>query len=82
MGGAQVCDLQDRIGNFVVGKEFDALLVRSGQKDLDYNGQNPFEEQLNPALFIEQTDSLEAIFEKFLFAGDDRNVRQSPDVFT
>lgn len=24
--------LEDRIGNFVVGKEFDALLVQSGQK--------------------------------------------------
>jgi len=74
MGGAEVCDLQDRIGNFLVGKELDALLIKSGQKEEDYKGPSPFEDQPNPALFIEQTDSLEAIFEKFLFAGDDRNV--------
>lgn len=74
MGGAEVCDMQDRIGNFVVGKEFDALLIKTGQKEQDYKGTDPFEDQPNPALFIEQTDSLEAIFEKFLFAGDDRNV--------
>lgn len=77
MGGAQVCDLQDRIGNFLVGKEFDALLIRTGQKEEDYKGPNPFEDQPNPALFIEQTDPLEALFEKFLFAGDDRNVRST-----
>ena len=33
LGGAQVCNLEDRIGNFVVGKEFDALLVQTGQKE-------------------------------------------------
>lgn len=74
MGGAEVCALQDRIGNFEVGKEFDALLIRTGQKEANYRGPNPFDEQPNPALFIEQTDPLEALFEKFLFAGDDRNV--------
>lgn len=74
MGGAEVCDMQDKIGNFLIGKEFDALLIKTGQKEQDYKGPNPFEDQPNPALFIEQTDSLEAIFEKFLFAGDDRNV--------
>lgn len=74
MGGAEVCDLQDRIGNFLVGKEFDALFVKTGQKEHDYKGPDPFEDQPNPALFVEQTDSLEAIFEKFLFAGDDRNI--------
>ncbi|KAK9900614.1 Metallo-dependent hydrolase [Cystobasidium minutum MCA 4210] len=74
MGGAEVCDLQDRIGNFLVGKEFDALLITTGQKEEDFKGPNPFEDQPNPALFVEQTDPLEAIFEKFLFAGDDRNI--------
>jgi guanine deaminase len=73
LGGAEVCELQDRIGNFKVGKEFDALLVRTGQAQPDTTG-NPFEQQLNPALFVEPDDPLEAVFEKFLFAGDDRNV--------
>ena len=73
LGGAEVCELQDIVGNFKVGKEFDALLVRTGQKDLDFQG-DLFEDQPNPALFVEPQDPLEAIFEKFLFAGDDRNV--------
>ncbi len=30
MGGAEVCALQDRIGNFLVGKEFDALMIDPG----------------------------------------------------
>lgn len=30
MGGAEVVNLEKRIGNFVVGKEFDALLIRTG----------------------------------------------------
>ena len=32
MGGAQVCSLQDKVGNFMVGKEFDALLIDPGVK--------------------------------------------------
>jgi guanine deaminase len=31
MGGAELCCLQDRIGNFIVGKEFDALWIQTGQ---------------------------------------------------
>ena len=73
LGGAEVCDMSERIGNFVVGKEFDALLVHTGQKEPGYEG-DPFANQPNPALFIEEEDALETIFEKFLFAGDDRNV--------
>lgn len=76
LGGAEVCELQDKIGNFKVGKEFDALLVRTGQAAPDTQG-DAFEAQPNPALFIEPEDPLEAIFEKFLFAGDDRNVRST-----
>lgn len=81
MGGAEVCDLQHKIGNFETGKEFDALLIRTGQKELDDNTSpfipedvDVFEHQINPALFVEPSDALETIFEKFLFAGDDRNV--------
>ena len=73
LGGAEVCDLQHRIGNFIVGKEFDALLIKTGQAAPD--AEDPFAKQRNPALFIEPEDSLEAVFEKFLFAGDYNNVR-------
>lgn len=34
MGGAEVCCLEDKVGNFVVGKEFDALLVQTGQREV------------------------------------------------
>ena len=40
LGGAQVCNLEDRIGNFIVGKEFDALLVQTGQKEAVVAGTN------------------------------------------
>ena len=33
MGGAEVCCLQDKVGNFAVGKEFDALLIQTGQRE-------------------------------------------------
>lgn len=32
LGGAQLCRMEDRIGSFKVGKEFDALLVQTGQQ--------------------------------------------------
>jgi guanine deaminase len=59
LGGAQVCGLDERVGNFAVGKEFDALEVRTG------------EGIMAP---VEENDSIEVIFEKFLMTGDDRNI--------
>ncbi|GAA5862532.1 hypothetical protein JCM3774_001050 [Rhodotorula dairenensis] len=95
LGGAQVCNLEDRIGNFVVGKEFDALLVQTGQKDslTVTNGVvSSLEDELeralagegesvlangveNPALMLEPDEGIDRVFEKFLFTGDDRNLR-------
>ncbi|TKA57415.1 hypothetical protein B0A53_00644 [Rhodotorula sp. CCFEE 5036] len=104
LGGAQVCNLEDRIGNFVVGKEFDALLVQTGQKEpavVVADGTNGaangagaaslLEDELekalaggdsvledgveNPALMLEPDEGIERVFEKFLFTGDDRNLR-------
>jgi guanine deaminase len=79
--------LEDRIGNFVVGKEFDALLVQTGQKSVEEmttvakKGVDEYEASLfeevedrfpamdfNPSMFIEPEDSLEKVFEKFLFS--------------
>ncbi|GAA5976502.1 hypothetical protein JCM10908_005522 [Rhodotorula pacifica] len=100
LGGAQVCNLEDRIGNFVVGKEFDALLVQTGQKEastevsngaVNGGGEASLEDELekaltggesvlangveNPALMLEPDEGIERVFEKFLFTGDDRNLR-------
>lgn len=63
LGGAQVCGLDDRIGNFAVGKEFDALEVHT--IDEEYSGiMTPVEEQ----------DTISTIFEKWIMTGDDRNI--------
>jgi guanine deaminase len=63
MGGAQVCGLEDKIGSFAVGKEFDALEIHT--VDLEQRGV------MSP---VEEDDSTFVIFEKFLMTGDDRNI--------
>ncbi|KAL6253307.1 hypothetical protein RBB50_001030 [Rhinocladiella similis] len=60
LGGARVCSLDDKIGNFQVGKDFDALVIRS---DVD-----------GVMTTVQEEDTLAMIFEKFLISGDDRNV--------
>ncbi|KAF9926356.1 hypothetical protein BGZ65_007324 [Modicella reniformis] len=59
MGGARVMELQDTIGNFEVGKEFDAILVNTTAD--------------NTPLDVFEHDEIETKFEKYLFVGDDRN---------
>jgi guanine deaminase len=73
LGGAEVCCLTDRIGSFHAGKEFDALLVDI--RDRPVGG--------NPGLWGETLldtvgpkEKLETSLERFLFTGDDRNIRQ------
>jgi cytosine/adenosine deaminase-related metal-dependent hydrolase len=60
LGGAEVCDVADRVGSLDVGKEFDAIL---------FNCDNS-----NPNLYIEDDDDLPARLEKTLFCADDRNI--------
>jgi guanine deaminase len=61
LGGAQVCDMADKIGNFEPGKCFDALLIDLGQKDnININGW--------------ETDDL-SLVKKWVFLGDDRSIR-------
>ncbi|GAA5855409.1 hypothetical protein JCM8547_007815 [Rhodosporidiobolus lusitaniae] len=102
LGGAQVCCLDDRIGSFEAGKEFDAILVSTGQKEAlsslpEVNGtggketsaeaeeekafagfveedEGEFPWEGNPAMIIEPDEGIEKVFEKFIFAGDDRNL--------
>ncbi|XP_042886176.1 guanine deaminase-like [Penaeus japonicus] len=62
LGGAKVLHLEDRIGNFEVKKEFDALLI-----DVEAKG-TPFD------IFPE--DTTEEKIQKFLYNGDDRNILQ------
>jgi len=65
LGGARVCGLDKQIGNFEVGKEFDALIINT--VDEDYKGV---------VTFIEEEDALSVVFEKFLMTGDDRNIAE------
>lgn len=62
LGGAQVVDMEDRIGNFETTKEFDALLIDMGVGDT--------------AVDTDAKDTLEDKVQKFLMNGDDRNIVQ------
>lgn len=77
LGGAHVCSLQDRVGNFVVGKEFDALLI------------DPGVEGGNVDIFEEDAAEWDRVLSKWAFNGydilvnrntnacrDDRNIRK------
>jgi len=59
MGGARVMGLEAAIGSFAVGKEFDAILVNTAVE--------------NSPLDAFDHDTVESMFEKYLFLGDDRN---------
>jgi guanine deaminase len=62
MGGAEVCALDKKVGNFEVGKEFDALVVDVGLEDnINTNG-------------FEHDDT--ALLKKWVFMGDDRSIRK------
>ncbi|CAJ0758659.1 16810_t:CDS:2 [Entrophospora sp. SA101] len=63
MGGAELVNLQNVIGNFIIGKEFDALWVDPEAKN------SPLD------IFDNIDDALERIFEKFIFLGDERNLK-------
>ncbi|XP_052215066.1 guanine deaminase-like isoform X2 [Dreissena polymorpha] len=60
LGGAKVLGLEDKIGNFEVGKELDALLI-----DLT---------TVDSIVDVLPGDSVEDGIEKYLFTGDDRNI--------
>ncbi|KAK6063412.1 hypothetical protein SCUP234_07216 [Seiridium cupressi] len=60
LGGAQVCCLDEKIGSFQVGKQFDALLISSSKPGV--------------MTMLEDWDSTRTIFDKFIMTGDDRNI--------
>lgn len=61
LGGARVCNLESRLGNFATGKFFDALVIDVGR------GRNG-----RVDVFAGESD--EKIIEKWVFNGDDRNI--------
>ncbi|KAH9043273.1 guanine deaminase [Lactarius pseudohatsudake] len=75
LGGARVCGSEDRIGSFAPGKAFDALVV-SVRGDAGNPGL--WGVDLDEALNVKHVESkeLEVWLERFLFTGDDRNIRR------
>jgi len=62
LGGAKVLCLEDQIGNFQVGKQFDASWVST---------TTGLQSAMTPR---EDGDALRTLFEKFIMSGDDRNI--------
>eukprot|EP00026_Physarum_polycephalum_P007872 Phypoly_transcript_07942.p1 GENE.Phypoly_transcript_07942~~Phypoly_transcript_07942.p1 ORF type:complete len:486 (+),score=83.15 Phypoly_transcript_07942:96-1460(+) len=63
VGGSQVIGMQDKLGNFQPGKWFDALVIDPTAPD--------------SPLDVFEADTLQEIFQKFIFLGDDRNIAQA-----
>lgn len=62
LGSASVVALEDKVGNFIPGKYFDALLVDTGLEDsINISGW--------------EKDDL-ALVKKWVFMGDDRSIRR------
>ncbi|KAJ3114747.1 hypothetical protein HK100_001566 [Physocladia obscura] len=62
LGGAECLDLADTVGNFTVGKDFDALVVNSQSE--------------GSRIDVFEGDTISEIFQRFLFLGDDRNIEE------
>ncbi|KAH9905255.1 guanine deaminase [Xylariomycetidae sp. FL2044] len=64
LGGARVCCLEDKIGSFEKGKEFDALVINTSSASQGV------------MTMVEEEDSLRTVFDKFIMTGDDRNIEE------
>ncbi|KAI0211152.1 Guanine deaminase [Lamellibrachia satsuma] len=60
LGGSQVLGIEDRVGNFIVGKEFDVLRINPSVAN------SPFD--------IFDKDTVDDMIQKFFYLGDDRNI--------
>ncbi|XP_071449379.1 guanine deaminase isoform X2 [Hetaerina americana] len=62
LGGAKALNMDDKIGNLEVGKEFDALVINLTEKPSDIDILMPL-------------DTMKLV-QKFIYLGDDRNVKK------
>ncbi|XP_022796869.1 guanine deaminase-like isoform X1 [Stylophora pistillata] len=62
LGGSQVLGLDNKTGNFEVGKDFDALFIDVEVPDSPFDCFN--------------SDDTKDVVQKFLYLGDDRNIRK------
>jgi guanine deaminase len=74
LGGAHVCNLSGKVGSFSPGKSFDALLVSV----LDDSGALGVwsNEAKSDSDLEHKRKKLDENLERFLFCGDDRNIRE------
>lgn len=70
LGGAKALALEANVGNFVVGKDFDALLVDIGVKPLDVF---PLPQECGSDS-VDPEQELLKLVQKFVYNGDDRNI--------
>jgi guanine deaminase len=73
-GGAAVVGLEDKVGMFKVGMEFDAQMIRLGGVPEDgETGGGGFEGSLGGPVDVFGWESAEEKVEKWVYSGDDRN---------
>lgn len=69
LGGAQTMALDNKIGNFIVGKSFDALIIDTYAGAVDkYELPKVLTENSTPE------ENFQKILQKFVYVGDDRNI--------
>ena len=74
LGGARVCGLGEKVGSFEAGKQFDAVVVRPNE--LVTREGKVVRHEDGVMTMVEEGDSVRTIWEKFLVAGDDRNIQR------
>ncbi|KIW29882.1 guanine deaminase [Cladophialophora immunda] len=75
LGGAKVLRMEDRVGSFEVGKQFDALLV--DMSDPYHNASGRFDAVHTMMDGESQSaDGIRSVWEKWVMSGDDRNLRK------
>lgn len=69
LGGAEALSMDDKTGNFQIGKSFDALIIDSYVGSVDeFDLPKSLTEHLTPL------DKFEKLLQKFIYTGDDRNI--------
>ncbi|OAG08044.1 guanine deaminase [Paraphaeosphaeria sporulosa] len=73
-GGAAVVGLEDKVGGFEVGKEFDAQMIRLGSVPEEGDKEGVFgEDGAGGPVDLFGFESAEEKLEKWMYSGDDRN---------
>lgn len=70
LGGAEALSVDQVVGNFVVGKDFDALLVDVAAGSIDQYCETDFSRSKS-----EEKRLLELV-QRFVYVGDDRNIHK------